>query len=103
MPIKKKKKNCKEVLKDIQKFLDEENNEYITDEDVNLDEPDGEKSIYVSFYQYIVSNCLLIFACLLTLLCTSHYFYQCKLFPKIVLSLVFCLTIPIKISNFRSR
>ena len=46
-----------EVLKDIQKFLDEEDNENISDEDVNLDELYGEKSIFVSFYQYIVSNC----------------------------------------------
>ena len=28
----------KEVLKDIQKFLDEKDNEIISDEDVNLDE-----------------------------------------------------------------
>ena len=40
-----------EVLKDMQKFLDEEDNENMTDEDVNLDELYGEKSI---FYQYIV-------------------------------------------------
>ena len=46
-----------EVLKDIQKFLDEEDNENISDEDVNLDELYREKSIFVSFSQYIVSNC----------------------------------------------
>ena len=45
-----------DVLKDIQKFLDEEDNENISDEDVNLDELYGEKSIFVSFYQYRVSN-----------------------------------------------
>ena len=59
MPPKKKKKNLtrEEVLKDIQKLLDEEDNENISDEDVNLDKLYGEKSIFVSFYQYIVSNC----------------------------------------------
>ena len=59
MPPKKKIKilTSEEVLKDIQKFLDEEDNENISDEDVNLDELYGEKSIFVSFYQYIVSNC----------------------------------------------
>ena len=46
-----------EVLKDIQTFLDEEDNENFSDEDVNLDQLYGEKSIFVSFYQYIVSNC----------------------------------------------
>ena len=46
MPPKKKRKNLtsEEVLKDIQKFLDEEDNENISDEDVNLDELCGEKS-----------------------------------------------------------
>ena len=43
-----------ELLKNIQNFLDEENNENISDEDVNLDELFGEKSSFVSFYQYIV-------------------------------------------------
>ena len=40
MPPKKKRKilTSEEVLKDIQKFLDEEDNENISDEDVNLDE-----------------------------------------------------------------
>ena len=59
MPPKKKRKimTSKEVLKDIQKLLDEEDNENISDEDVNLDKLYGEKSIFVSFYQYIVSNC----------------------------------------------
>ena len=59
MPPKKKRKilTSEEVLKDIQKFLDEEDNENISDEDVNLDELYGEKSIFASFYQYIVSNC----------------------------------------------
>ena len=58
MPPKKKRKvlTSEEILKDIQKFLDEENNENISDEDVNLDELYGEKSIFVSFYQYTVSN-----------------------------------------------
>ena len=61
---KKEKKNLarEEVLKDIQKLLDEEDDENISDEDVNLDKLYGEKSIFVSFYQYIVSNCQLIFA-----------------------------------------
>ena len=49
--------SSEEVLKDTQKFLDEEDNENISDEDVNLDELYGEKSIFVSFCQYIVSNC----------------------------------------------
>ena len=46
MPPKKKRKNLTsdEVLKDIQKFLDEEDNENISDEDVNLDELCGEKN-----------------------------------------------------------
>ena len=59
MPLKKKIKilTSEEVLKDIQKFLDEEDNENISDEDVNLDELYGGKSIFVSFYQYILSNC----------------------------------------------
>ena len=49
MPPKKKRKilTSEEVLKDIQKFLDEEDNENISDEDVNLDELYGEKSIFV--------------------------------------------------------
>ena len=39
MPPKKNRKilASEEVLKDIQKFLDEEDNENISDEDVNLD------------------------------------------------------------------
>ena len=59
MPPKKKRKilTSEEVLKDIQKLLDEEDNENISDENVNLDELYSEKSIFVSFYQYIVSNC----------------------------------------------
>ena len=57
MPPKKKKKlTSEEVLKDRQKFLDEEDNENISDEDVNLDELYGEKKIFVSFFQYILSN-----------------------------------------------
>ena len=57
MPPKKKRNilTSEEVLKDVQKFFDEEDNENINDEDVNLDELYGEKSIFVSFYQYIVS------------------------------------------------
>ena len=48
MPPKKKRKilTSEEVLKDIQKFLDEEDNENISDEDVYLDELYGEKSIF---------------------------------------------------------
>ena len=59
MPPKKKRKNLtgEEVLKDIHKFLDEEDNENISDENVNLDELYSEKSIFVSFSQYIVPNC----------------------------------------------
>ena len=37
-------------------FLDEEDNEDISDEDVHLDELNGEKIIFVLFYQYIASN-----------------------------------------------
>ena len=64
MPPKKKRKilTSEEVLKDMQKFLNGEDNENISGEDVNLDELYGEKSIFVSFYKYIVSNCWLIFA-----------------------------------------
>ena len=56
MPQKKERKilATDEVLKDIQKFLDEKDNESISDEDVNLDQLYGEKSIFVSFYQVIV-------------------------------------------------
>ena len=59
MPPKKKRKilTIEKVLKDIQTFLDEEDNENISDEDVNLHELYGEKSIFVSFDQYIVSYC----------------------------------------------
>ena len=59
MPPKKKRKifTGEEVLKDIQTFSDEDDNENISDEVVNWDELYGEKSIFVSFYQYIVSNC----------------------------------------------
>ena len=59
MPPKKKRKilTSEKVLKDVQKFLDEEDNENISDKDVNLDELYGQKSIFVSIYQYIVSNC----------------------------------------------
>ena len=44
MPPKKKRKilTSEEVLKDIQKLLDEEDNENISDENVNLDELYGE-------------------------------------------------------------
>ena len=57
LPKKKRKiLTSEEVLRDIQKFLDEEDNENISDEDVTLDELYDEKSIFVSFYQYIVSN-----------------------------------------------
>ena len=46
MPPKKKRNilTSEEVLKDIHKFFDEEDNENISDEDVNLDELCGEKS-----------------------------------------------------------
>ena len=58
MPPKKRKNlTGEEVLKDIHKFLDEEDNENISDENVNLDEHYSEKSIFVSFSQYIVPNC----------------------------------------------
>ena len=59
MPPKKKRKilTSEEVLRDIQKLLDEEDNENISDEDVNLDELCGEKKFFVSFYHHIVSNC----------------------------------------------
>ena len=59
MSARKKRKvlTREEVLKDIEKFLDEESNKNISDEDVNLDELYGEKSIFVSFYQWKVSNC----------------------------------------------
>ena len=52
MPPKKKRKilTSEEVLKDILKFLDEEDKENISVEDVNLDKLYGEKSILVSFY-----------------------------------------------------
>ena len=58
MPPKKKRitLTSEEVLKDIQKSLHEEDNENISGEDVNLDELYSEKSIFVSLYQYIVSN-----------------------------------------------
>ena len=59
MHPKKKRKilndHSEEVLQDIQKFLDQEDNENISDEDVNLDKLYSEKSIFVSFYHYIVS------------------------------------------------
>ena len=59
MPLKKKRKilTSEEVLKNIQKLLDEEYNENISDEDASLDGLYAQKSIFVSFYQYIVSNC----------------------------------------------
>ena len=46
MPPKKKRNilSSEEVLKDIHKFFDEEDNENISDEDVNLDELCGEKN-----------------------------------------------------------
>ena len=46
MPPKKERNilTSEEVLKDIPKFLDEEDNENISDEDVNLDELCREKS-----------------------------------------------------------
>ena len=49
--------HSEEVLQNIQKFLDQEDNENISAEDVNLDKLYSEKSIFVSFYHYIVSNC----------------------------------------------
>ena len=57
MPPKKKIKilTSGEVLKDVQKFSDEEDNENISDEDVHLDELYCVKSIFASFYQYIVT------------------------------------------------
>ena len=59
MPQKKERKilASEEVLKDMQKFLDEEDNESINDEDVSLDQLYDEKSTFVSFYQYMASNC----------------------------------------------
>ena len=59
MPPKKKRKilTIEKVLKDIQTFLDEEDNESINDEDVSLDQLYDEKSTFVSFYQYMASNC----------------------------------------------
>ena len=59
MPPKKKRKilTSEEVLKDIQNFLDKEDNENICEEDVTLDEFYSEKNIFVWFYQYIVTNC----------------------------------------------
>ena len=58
LPRKKRKLlTSEEVLKDIQKFLDEKDNENISDENANLDKLYGEKRIFVSFYQYIVSDC----------------------------------------------
>ena len=59
MPQKKERKilASDEVLKDMQKFLDEEDNESINDEDVSLDQLYDEKSTFVSFYQYVASNC----------------------------------------------
>ena len=59
MPPKNKRKllTSEEFLEDIQKIFDEEDNENISNEDVNLDDLYGGKSIFVSFYQYIVSNC----------------------------------------------
>ena len=49
MPPKKKRKilTSEEVLKDIQNFLEKEDNENISEEDVNLDEFYGEKNIFV--------------------------------------------------------
>ena len=48
MPPKKKRNilTSEEVFKDIEKFLDKEDNENISDEDINLDELYGEKSIF---------------------------------------------------------
>ena len=58
LPRKKRKiLTSEEVLKDIQQFLDEKDNENISDENASLDELYGETSIFVSFYQYIVSDC----------------------------------------------
>ena len=54
--------HSKEVLKDIQKFLDQEDNENISDEDVNLDTLYSKKSIFVSFYHYSVK--LLVHFCI---------------------------------------
>ena len=51
LPRKKRKLlTSEEVLKDIQKFLDEKDNENISDENANLDELYGEKIIFASFY-----------------------------------------------------
>ena len=49
MPPKKKRKilTSEEVLKDIQNFLDKEDNENISEEDVTLDEFYSEKNIFV--------------------------------------------------------
>ena len=51
LPRKKRKLlTSEEVLKDIQKFLDEKGNENISDENANLDELYWEKIIFASFY-----------------------------------------------------
>ena len=49
MPPKKKRKilTSEEVLKDMQNFLDKEDNENISEEDVTLDEFYSEKNIFV--------------------------------------------------------
>ena len=49
MPPKRKRKilTSEEVLKDIENFLDEENNENISHEDVNLDALYGEKKTFL--------------------------------------------------------
>ena len=58
MPPKKERKilASEEVLKDIQKFLDEKDNESISDEDVNLD---GLYDIYI-VYEIIRSLTLMV-------------------------------------------
>ena len=52
MPPRKKRKNLtsEKVLTNIQKSLDEEDNENVSDKGVNLDELYGEKSTFVLFY-----------------------------------------------------
>ena len=52
MPPKRKRKilTSEEVLKDIEKFLGEEDNENISDEDVNLDALYGEKRPFLHHF-----------------------------------------------------
>ena len=83
MPQKKERKilASEEVLKDMQKFLDEEDNESINDEDVSLDQLYDEKGTFVSFYQYMASNCQLIFAFI-----SLHVFWRYYVLPPIFIS-----------------